>query len=185
VEEFVSKYENYRNLKLVPKEFKTEELCNLALSKTFHALPFIDQDLITYELCEILVSKDGFAIQVIPDEFVTKELSFKAAKSGTLLRLIPEEYYSEELILLVFKNGRHEPDINDVPSKYITESLLVEYVKIGKGLWLDKACKATGIDKLAEKLAKLAGANDCGCDGRQDNLNKLFPRKNKKNNESK
>jgi len=140
--------ENYRNLKLVPKEFKTEELCNLALHKTFHALPFIDQDLITYELCERLVSKDGFAIQVIPDEFITKELSFIAAENGTMLRLIPEEYYSEELILLVFKNGRHEPDINDVPSKFITKSLLEDYVKIGKGLWLDKACKATGIDKL-------------------------------------
>ena len=139
---------NYRDIKLVPKQFKTEELCNLALNSTFHALPFINQDLITYELCEKLVSKDGFAIQVIPDEFITKELSFKAAENGTMLRLIPEEYYSEELILLVFKNGKHEPDINDVPSRFITENLLVEYVKIGKGLWLDKACKQSGIDKL-------------------------------------
>ena len=139
---------NYRDIKLVPKQFKTEELCNLALNSTFHALPFINQDLITYELCEKLVSKDGFAIQVIPDEFITKELSFKAAENGTMLRLIPEEYYSEELILLVFKNGKHEPDINDVPSLFITENLLAEYVKIGKGLWLDKACKQNGIDKL-------------------------------------
>ncbi|MEG2099973.1 MAG: polymer-forming cytoskeletal protein [Flavobacterium sp.] len=139
---------NYRDLKLVPKQFKTEELCNLALNITFHALPFINQDLITYELCEKLVSKDGFAIQVIPDHFVTKELSFKAAENGTLLRLIPEEYFSEDLILLVFKNGKHEPDINDVPSRFITENLLAEYVKIGKGLWLDKACKQNGIDKL-------------------------------------
>lgn len=139
---------NYRDLKLVPKQFKTEELCNLALNITFHALPFIEQDLITSELCEKLVSKDGFAIQVIPDEFITKELSFKAAENGTMLRLVPSEYYSEELILLVFKNGKHEPDINDVPPSFITENLLVEYVKIGKGLWLDKACKATGIDKM-------------------------------------
>ncbi|MFC6264246.1 polymer-forming cytoskeletal protein [Flavobacterium panici] len=139
---------NYRDLKLVPKEFKTEELCNLALNITFHALPFVDQDLITSELCEKLVSKDGFAIQVIPDEFITEALYFKAAENGTTLRLIPEDYYSEELILLVFKNGKHQPDINDVPSQFITENLLVEYVKIGKGLWIDKACKATGIDKL-------------------------------------
>ncbi len=139
---------NYRDLKLVPKEFKTEELCNLALNITFHALPFVDQDLITSELCEKLVSKDGFAIQVIPDEFITKELSFKAAENGTTLRLIPSTYYSEELILLVFKNGKHQPDINDVPSKFISESLLREYVKIGKGLWLDKTCKENGIDKL-------------------------------------
>lgn len=139
---------NYRDLKLVPKQFKTEELCNLALGITYHALPFVDQDLISSELCERLVSKDGFAIQVIPDEFVTKELCFKAAEKGTMLRLIPSAYYSEELILLVFKNGKHQPYINDVPSQFITENLLVEYVKIGKGLWLDKACKENGIDKL-------------------------------------
>ncbi|WP_264553160.1 polymer-forming cytoskeletal protein [Flavobacterium sp. N2038] len=139
---------NYRDLKLVPEEFKTEELCNLALGITYHALPFVNEDLITSELCERLVSKDGFAIQVIPDEFITKELCLKAAEKGTMLRLIPSAYYSEELILLVFKNGKHQPDINDVPSQFITESLLEEYVKIGKGLWLDKACKENGIDKL-------------------------------------
>lgn len=139
---------NYRDLKLVPKEFKTEELCNLALNNTYHALPFIDPNLITSELCEKLVRKDGFAIQVIPDEFLTKELCFKAAESGSMLRFIPSAYYSEELILLVFKNGKHQPDINDVSSEFITESLLEEYVKIGKGLWLDKACKENGIDKL-------------------------------------
>ncbi|MDQ6528899.1 polymer-forming cytoskeletal protein [Flavobacterium sp. LHD-85] len=139
---------NYRDLKLVSEEFKTEELCNMALNITFHALPFINQDLITFELCEKLVNKDGFAIQVIPEEFITKELSFKAAESGTMLRLIPSGYYSEELILLVFKNGKHQPDINDVPSQYITENLLVEYVKIGKGLWLDKVCKQNGMNKL-------------------------------------
>lgn len=139
---------NYRDLKLVPKEFKTEELCNLALNNTYHALPFIDPNLITSELCKKLVRKDGFAIQVIPDEFITKELCFKAAESGSMLRLIPSAYYTEELILLVFKNGKHQPDINDVPSEFITETLLEEYVKIGKGLWLDKTCKENGIDKL-------------------------------------
>jgi hypothetical protein len=139
---------NYRDLKLVSKEFKTEELCNLVLNITYHALPFVDQDIITLELCKKLVTKEGFAIQVIPDEFITKELCFKAAESGTMLRLIPEEYYTEELILLVFKNGKHQPDINDVHSEFITETLLKEYVKIGKGLWLDKACKENEIDKL-------------------------------------
>ena len=140
---------NYRDLKLVSKEFKTEELCNLALNITYHALPFVDQDFITSELCDKLVSKDGFAIQVIPEEFITKELCFKAAESGTILRLIPSAYYSEELILTTFKNGKHEPDINDVPSEFITDSLLEEYVKIGKGLWLDKVCKENGKDKLS------------------------------------
>lgn len=146
--------ENYRNLKLVPKEFKTEELCLLALEKTYHVLPFVNQDLITYELCEKLVTKDGFAIGEIPDEFITQSLCFKAAESGTMLRLIPPEFYFEELIISVFKYGKHEPDIKDVPSEFITKNLLQEYVKIGKGLWLDKACKENGIDKI-EVLKKV------------------------------
>lgn len=139
---------NYRDLKLVPREFKTKELCELALNTTFHALPFVNQEFITPELCERLVDKDGFAIQKIPDDFITKELCLKAAKSGTLISLIPIEFYSEELILMTFKNGKHEPNINDIPSDFITDRLLEKYVKIGKGLWLDKVCKENGKDKL-------------------------------------
>ncbi|MFQ6601311.1 polymer-forming cytoskeletal protein [Flavobacterium sp. C3NV] len=140
---------NYRDLKLVPKEFKTAELIKLALDITFHALPYVDPEFITPELCERLVEKNGFAIQKIPDKFITKELCLKAAQSGTLISLIPNEFYSEELILTTFKNGEHEPDINDVPFEFITDTLLEEYVKMGKGLWLDKACKENGKDKLS------------------------------------
>jgi hypothetical protein len=140
---------NYRDLKVVPPQFKTKELCELALNNTFHALPFVNEEFITAEVCEKLVEKDGFAIQKIPSQFITQELCLKAAESGTLISLIPHDFYSEELILTTFKNGKHQPDINDVPSEFITESLLEEYVKIGKGLWLDKACKQNGKDKLS------------------------------------
>ncbi|WKL46406.1 polymer-forming cytoskeletal protein [Flavobacterium pectinovorum] len=140
---------NYRDLKVVPPQFKTKELCELALNNTFHALPFVNEEFITAELCEKLVKKDGFAIQKIPNQFITKELCLKAAESGTLISLIPHDFYSEELILTTFKNGKHQPDINDVPSEFITESLLEEYIKIGKGLWLDKACKENGKDKIS------------------------------------
>ncbi|MCC9062102.1 hypothetical protein [Flavobacterium piscisymbiosum] len=140
---------NYRDLKLVPSQYKTQKLCELALNITFHALPYVDQEFVTRELCEKLVIKDGFAIQKIPDEFITKELCLKAAESGTLISLIPNEFYSEELILTTFRNGKHEPNINDVPSEFITETLLEEYAKLGKGLWLDKVCKENGKDKLS------------------------------------
>lgn len=140
---------NYSDLKIVPPQFKTAELFELALNITFHALDYIDQDFITPELCEKIVSKDGFAIQKIPDQFITKELCVIAARRGTLVSLIPNRFYSEELILTVFKNGKNEPNINDVPSEFITENLLEEYVKISKGLWLDKVCKQNEIDKLS------------------------------------
>lgn len=49
----------------------------------------------------------------------------------------------------------------------------------GLGDTISKFTKATGIDKVAKFAAKAVGAEDCGCDGRADTLNKVFPYKNK------
>ena len=46
-------------------------------------------------------------------------------------------------------------------------------IKMSKGLGdsIEKALKATGIDKLAKKVL----GDDCGCAERKDKLNKMFP----------
>lgn len=36
----------------------------------------------------------------------------------------------------------------------------------------------TGIDKTVKKVTKSLGIDDCGCKGRQDKLNEIFPFKN-------
>tara|TARA_R100001443_G_scaffold115928_1_gene134898 strand:- start:656 stop:829 length:174 start_codon:yes stop_codon:yes gene_type:complete len=50
-----------------------------------------------------------------------------------------------------------------------------------KGLGDDiaKITAATKLDKIAETIAKKLGAKDCGCAGRREKLNKLFPYKSK------
>ena len=45
----------------------------------------------------------------------------------------------------------------------------------GLGDSIAKFTSATGIDKLANKMAKAAGKSDCGCDTRRDTLNRVFP----------
>lgn len=35
--------------------------------------------------------------------------------------------------------------------------------------------KATGLDKVAERVAKAAGKEDCGCGRRREKLNRLVP----------
>lgn len=47
----------------------------------------------------------------------------------------------------------------------------------GLGDTIAKITKATGVDKVAEKMAKAAGMKDCGCGQRKDSLNRLFPYK--------
>lgn len=47
----------------------------------------------------------------------------------------------------------------------------------GLGDTIAKITSATKLDKLAEAIAKAAGADDCGCKARQEKLNNLFPYK--------
>ena len=46
-----------------------------------------------------------------------------------------------------------------------------------KGLGDDiaKVTKFAKLDKIAESIAKSLGKKDCGCNKRQDTLNKIFP----------
>lgn len=45
----------------------------------------------------------------------------------------------------------------------------------GLGDTIAKVTKYFGIDKAAKQVAKSVGAEDCGCDKRQDTLNRVFP----------
>ena len=51
----------------------------------------------------------------------------------------------------------------------------------GLGDTVAKITQATGLDKVAHAAAKIAGKEDCGCEKRQETLNKMFPYKNPKN----
>ena len=50
----------------------------------------------------------------------------------------------------------------------------------GLGDTIAKVTKATGIDKVAEGVAKAMGKEDCGCGKRQEKLNQMFPYNNEK-----
>lgn len=49
----------------------------------------------------------------------------------------------------------------------------------GLGDTIAKITHFMGIDKLAEKIAKLFGKEDCGCSRRREKLNKIVPYKKK------
>ena len=47
----------------------------------------------------------------------------------------------------------------------------------GLGDTIAKITHATGLDVVAEKVAKVMGKEDCGCKRRQEKLNEMFPYK--------
>ena len=50
----------------------------------------------------------------------------------------------------------------------------------GLGDVVKRVAEATRMDKVANFIAKKAGAKDCGCNARADKLNELVPFKRKK-----
>ena len=47
----------------------------------------------------------------------------------------------------------------------------------GLGDSIEKITKATGIKNVVDKVNKLRGKKDCGCNKRKEDLNKAFPYK--------
>ena len=47
----------------------------------------------------------------------------------------------------------------------------------GLGDTIAKITHATGLDVVADKVAKAMGKDDCGCNKRREKLNELFPYK--------
>lgn len=47
----------------------------------------------------------------------------------------------------------------------------------GLGDDIERVTTALKIDRVAKKIATLMGKEDCGCNGRKEKLNEMFPHK--------
>jgi len=61
--------------------------------------------------------------------------------------------------------------------KAIVLDVLGTNVNDGVGSTIESITEATGLDVLADKVAKAAGFKDCGCKARAKTLNEIFPYK--------
>ena len=66
--------EDGMELENVPEEFKTLELCLIAVKDQSSTLIYVPEELKTKELYEIVVSGNGYALIYIPEEFKTYEM---------------------------------------------------------------------------------------------------------------
>ncbi|MBV8251326.1 MAG: polymer-forming cytoskeletal protein [Chitinophaga sp.] len=137
---------DYQDLKRVPAEYKTPALCKAALQKGIGALKYFPSAMLTSELAFEVAAINGMALRYLPDELITPELCHLAVKHGGLLRHdIPERCYDADLILEAIQFRDFQ--IEYVPATFITVDLLVAYVKIGRGAWLDRYCESNNISK--------------------------------------
>lgn len=137
---------HWSNMRRIPVEFKTKQLFEKAYAK--HGaicFSYFPEAYISQEQVQQSIEKTGVNLRYIPESLLTKELCLVAAKHKTYLSIIPNRFLDERLIRAVILNN--ESQMKDVPSEFITEELLIDYVKLGPGLWLDKYCALADVSK--------------------------------------
>ena len=89
------------NLKWVPEEYKTKELCEVAVKSIGHALAYVPKELKSPELCELAIKGvlgQGGNLKFVPYELQTQELCELAVKDkGYALEHVPEELKTLEM----------------------------------------------------------------------------------------
>ena len=103
-------YENGFAFQYVPEEFKTPELCEIAVTSNGWALKYVPDELITPRLCYVAIKNDGTTLELVPEELRTFELCDKAiftilrdewdvdldeSFEGFFERNVPEEFQEE------------------------------------------------------------------------------------------
>ncbi len=137
---------NWSILNRIPAEFKTHRVFEKAYAK-YGALCFsyFPESFISQERIEQALIKNGINIRYVPDSLLTKAHCYLAAKHQTYLSFVPDKYLDKDLIKEVIHY--HESQMSSVPPEFITEELLIDYVRLGPGLWLDKYCKIANVSK--------------------------------------
>ncbi|MBO9728657.1 MAG: polymer-forming cytoskeletal protein [Chitinophaga sp.] len=137
---------NWCDLKRVPMEMRTSNLCHEAMAYYIGALQYFPREAITAEVAAAAAARDGKALRYLPPELITRELCYIAAKHGAILQVdIPEQFYEHALLCTVI--ATNDWQMERVPTVFITEDMLVLYVKQGRGAWLDRYCQQSGISK--------------------------------------
>jgi hypothetical protein len=65
--------------------------------------------------------------------------------------------------------------LKDIQDNNMAEDFDPKKPSEGLGDTIAKITNALGIDKVAEKVAQIAGKEDCGCGERRKKLNDIFP----------
>lgn len=143
-------------LKFISDEFKTADLCKLAVQQSGHALQYVPTalrkpELIieavqedpstlslireehkTFELCLAAVEMKGAALEYVPDTLKTYELCLAAVQqSGYALEYVPEKLRTPELCLEAIRadSPSFGSALEHVPSKYKTSKLCLKAVQ--------------------------------------------------------
>lgn len=117
-----------------------------ALDKTVATLKYFPDSLLDEKLATYAVGRSGDALRYLPERLITKELCYLGVHNGaSLTKDIPERFYETELLCIAIT--QYDQQIQYLSPAWLSEDLLVAYVKVGRGAFLDKYCQQGSVSK--------------------------------------
>jgi hypothetical protein len=109
-------------LEYVPVEFRTDEMCGIAVAHNGNALMYVPEKFRTEEMCRIAVEQDGVALFLVPEKRCTEEIfRIAVAQDGFALEYVPDALRSEVVCrIAVAQDGR---SLAYVPKKLRTDDI--------------------------------------------------------------
>ena len=102
-------------LEIIPKKFRTPELCKIAVKKDGWVLEYVPYQHKTPELCEIAVKDVGLSLQYVPDQYKTPKLcEIAVTQNGSCLKYVPnkKEFFKHHPLIQIrhtFKKDQTSP----------------------------------------------------------------------------
>ena len=114
--------ENGWNMKYIPQEIQTQELCDAAVKSICWGYKYCLEKFKTYENSFSAVKRNGQIIEYVPKKLIDAEMCMAAAKSRyTCLNLIPKQFITKELCYEAVKaNGEN---VKGVPDEFMSSEL--------------------------------------------------------------
>lgn len=117
-----------------------------ALDKTASALKYFPDSLLDEPLAAYAIGRSGEALRYLPERLITRELCYLGVHHGASLTAdIPERFYETELLCTAIT--QYDQQIQYLSPAWLSEDLLVAYVKVDRGAFLDKYCQQGNVSK--------------------------------------
>ena len=121
--------ENGWNMRYVPQQVQTQELCDAAIKSICWAIQFCKEKFKTPDNCFSSIKRNGQCIEHVPKEFIDEKMCLAAVQSRyPCLNLIPKEFITKEIFEDAVKaNGEN---IRYVPEALITMDMALTCIRV-------------------------------------------------------
>jgi len=95
---FLKFEQNPRVLKFIPKQLKTQEMCDKAVKYNIQLLKYVPEQFRTQEMCNKAIGKNPWTLELVPEQFKTQEMYNKVVgKYPWALELVPEQFKTQKM----------------------------------------------------------------------------------------